>query len=211
METAMKAHILGIAALLGVIFAVTVAEAAPLQLVQAQTPAGQTGGAVLPASITSQINAAIKSGNTQTISTTIQQLIAANPSLADQIAEYAVAQDPNDAPIIAVAAAQAVSAQGGNPASIVVAILGSVEAQILPGGPGAPGANDSQFQSVLDQILTQVQNSVPLTQGELRELAADVNILIQYTPPPAFLPPAHATVPSFFSTPASPTSFSPVA
>jgi len=93
----------------------------------------------------------------------------------------------------------------------VVAILGSVEAQILPGGPGAPGANDSQFQSVLDQILTQVQNSVPLTQGELRELAADVNILIQYTPPPAFLPPAHATVPSFFSTPASPTSFSPVA
>ena len=211
MVTAMKAGNLGITALLGLGFATApwvVAQAAPLQVGQVQTPVTVQGtGGDLSSSITSQITAAINSGNSQTLSKTIRQLIAANPSLAGPIAEFAVNQDSKDAPIIAAATAEAVRAQGGDPAAIIVALLADVEAQILPGGPGAPGQNnDAQLQPLLNQVITQVQSVVPLTQAQLRELAVDVNILIQYTPPPAFLPPAPATsVPAFSTQQVSPT------
>ena len=167
-------------------------QAAPLgqvQVAQATPPA-------LPANIAAQITAAINSGNSDTLSNTIASLIAANPNLADQIATFAVSQDPNDARTIAVAAAKAVQAQGGDPTDVTLAIVAALEAQVQPAagpGGGGGGLTNAQVANLVNQVITGVEGAVQLTQGDLNQLGNASNVtnnLAQYSPPPVNLPPA---------------------
>jgi hypothetical protein len=151
-------------------------------------------GAPLSADIQKQINAAIASGNPQTLADTISQLIGANPKLADQIAGYAAKRDPDAAPAIAVAAAKAVLAQGGDPVGVTLAVIASIESDINPAaGPGSSGLTESEGGNLVDQVIDQVEGAVTLNNQELRQLGTNTHLDLAnnaYTPPAISLPPA---------------------
>jgi hypothetical protein len=156
---------------------------------------GQQGQqAPLPADIQKQINAAIASGNPQTLSDTITQLIAANPGLADKIVGYAAKRDPKDAPAIAVAAAKEIQALGGDPVGVTLAAIAAVESDINPAaGPGSGELTQSEGGTLVNQILDQVEGAVVLNTQELRQLGTNVHLDLannEYVPPNVVLPPA---------------------
>ncbi|HVB81183.1 MAG TPA: hypothetical protein VNE82_14690 [Candidatus Binataceae bacterium] len=165
------------------------ARAAPLE----QTQLAQATPTPLPAAIAAQITAAINSGNSDTLASTISALIAANPSLANEIATFAVTQDSNGAPTIAVAAAKAVQAQGGDPTQVTLAIVAALEAQVQPAaGGGGGGLSNTQVANLVNQVITGVEGAVTLNATDLAALRGNAggNQFSQYSPPVVNLPQA---------------------
>lgn len=173
-------------------------QAATLQAVQL----AQATQAALPPAMASQISAAVNSGNANTLADTISSLIAANPSLADEIATFAVLQDTSAARTVAIAAAKAVHAQGGDPTQVTLAVVAALEAEVQPtAGPGGTGTGtggltDTQVANLVSQVITGVEGVVQLRQGQLNQAAGTTNVrntndLAQYSPPPVNVPPVN--------------------
>jgi hypothetical protein len=114
----------------------------------------------LPISVTAQIMAAIKSGNTQTLTSTIAQLVHDNPKLTGSIVDFAVTNDPQQAPAIAIEAVSLVQGQGCDPAEVTALVVGSLETLVLPaGGSGGGGPSQDQIGTLISLVLTGVGNS----------------------------------------------------
>jgi hypothetical protein len=120
----------------------------------------QIAQTTLPSNISTQIMAAIQSGNTQTLTTTISQLINANPKLTGSIVDFAVTNDPKQAPVIAIEAVSLVQGQGCDPAEVTGLVVGALEALVLPsGGSGGGGPSQDQIGTLISLVLTGVGNS----------------------------------------------------
>jgi hypothetical protein len=114
----------------------------------------------LPNNITAQIMAAIKSGNTQTLTNTLSQLITANPNLTGSIVGFTVTNDPQAAPAVAIEAASLMQAQGCDPAEVTALVVGALEALVLPvAGPGGSGVSPDQIGPLISQVITAIENS----------------------------------------------------
>jgi hypothetical protein len=114
----------------------------------------------LPTIVSAQIMAAIKSGNTQTLTSTIAQLINANPKLTGSIVDFAVTNDPQQAPAIAIEAVSLAQGQGCDPAEVTALVVGALEALVLPaGGPNGGGPSQDQIGTLISLVLTGVGNS----------------------------------------------------
>jgi len=126
----------------------------------------QIAQTTLPSNISAQIMAAINSGNSQTLTNTIAQLINANPKLTGSIVDFAVTNDPQQAPAIAIEAVTLVQAQGCDPAEVTALVVGALEALVLPaGGPGS-GPSQDQIGFLISEVINGVGNSHGLNSGQ---------------------------------------------
>jgi hypothetical protein len=120
----------------------------------------------LPANISAQIMAAIQAGNPQTLTTTIAQLINANPKLMGSIVDFAVTNDPQQAPAIAIEAVSLAQAQGCDPGEVTALVVGALEALVLPAGGPTGGPSQDQIGALVIQVITGVGNSHGVNSGQ---------------------------------------------
>lgn len=154
----------------------------------------QVTPATLPADIAAKITAAVKSGNPELLAATISALIADNPNLTNAIAMFAVSLAPNAAPTIAVAAAKAVQARGGDPTQVTLAVVAALEAQVQPAAGGAGGGlANAEVASLVRAVVTSVTDAVTLSASQAVALggAPSVKQFSQVLPVTVNLPPVN--------------------
>jgi hypothetical protein len=121
----------------------------------------------LPNSISAQIMAAIKSGDSQTLANTLAQLINANPALTGSIVDFAVTNDPQAAPAIATQVVALVQTKGCDPAEVTALVVGALEALVLPAsGPGGSGPSQDQVSNLINEVINGIENSHGVNGGK---------------------------------------------